>query len=103
MPDGEYMLGRQPVTRCNGGVRLADGTLAGSVLTMDHAFRNLVEVLEMSLAEASRRTSTVAAAYVGAASRGRLEAGCCADLVVMDRDLRIADVYVEGTVVDRAC
>jgi N-acetylglucosamine-6-phosphate deacetylase len=43
MPDGEYMLGRQTVHKCMGGVRLADGTLAGSTLTMDQALRNLVD------------------------------------------------------------
>ena len=42
MPDGEYQLGRHTVTKCLGGVRLADGTLAGSTLTMDQALRNLV-------------------------------------------------------------
>ncbi len=42
MPDGEYMLGRQVVMKCMGGVRLPDGTLAGSTLTMDQALRNLV-------------------------------------------------------------
>ena len=42
MPDGDYRLGRHTVTKCLGGVRLADGTLAGSTLTMDQALRNLV-------------------------------------------------------------
>ncbi|MEP6997544.1 MAG: amidohydrolase family protein, partial [Betaproteobacteria bacterium] len=37
MPDGEYKLGRLRVNKCLGGVRLADGTLAGSTLTMDQA------------------------------------------------------------------
>ncbi len=43
MPDGDYRLGRHRVTKCLGGVRLADGTLAGSTLTMDQALRNLVD------------------------------------------------------------
>jgi N-acetylglucosamine-6-phosphate deacetylase len=55
MPDGDYRLGRQTVHKCLGGVRLADGTLAGSTLTMDQALRNLVG-LGLPLAEASRRT-----------------------------------------------
>ena len=96
MPDGEYRLGRQTVTRCMGGVRLADGTLAGSVLTMDQAFKNLVEVMQLSLAEASLRTATLAADYVGAADRGRLTVGCFADVVVLDRDLNLAAVFTEG-------
>ena len=80
MPDGDYRLGRQQVTRCMGGVRLADGTLAGSVLTMDQAFRNLVNVVGLDLAEASRHTSTIAADYLGLSDRGRLVAGAVADV-----------------------
>jgi hypothetical protein len=51
MPDGDYALGRQVVHKCAGGVRLDDGTLAGSVLTMDQALRNLI-ALGMDVAEA---------------------------------------------------
>ncbi len=102
MPDGEYRLGRQRVTRCMGGVRLADGTLAGSVLTMDQAFKNLVHVLTLSLAEASRRTSTLAADFIGIADRGRLAAGCRADVVVLDRELSLQYVFAEGCAVDLA-
>src|SRR5439155_16789398 len=96
MPDGEYRLGRHKVTKCLGGVRLADGTLAGSTLTMDQALRNLVEVLGLDLAEASRRVSTPPADYIGATDRGRLVAGAWADAAVLDRDLNLLDVYVEG-------
>jgi N-acetylglucosamine-6-phosphate deacetylase len=102
MPDGDYQLGRHRVTRCLGGVRLADGTLAGSTLTMDQALRNLVEVLGLDLAEASRRVSTHAADYVGATDRGRLTPGAWGDAVVLDRDLRLMEVRVEGVAVDLA-
>ena len=95
MPDGAYLLGRQTVHKCLGGVRLADGTLAGSTLTMDQALRNLVG-LGLSLAEASRRVSTNAADYLGIAERGRIAPGCHADLVVLDRQLQITHVFVEG-------
>ncbi|GAB3428875.1 N-acetylglucosamine-6-phosphate deacetylase [Massilia solisilvae] len=101
MPDGEYMLGRQVVHKCMGGVRLADGTLAGSTLTMDQALRNLVSI-GLPLAEASRRVSTNAADYLGETQRGRLAPGCFADLVVLDRDLNIKAVYIEGEVCDLA-
>ena len=100
MPDGEYRLGRQMVTRCMGGVRLADGTLAGSVLTMDQAFRNLVNVMHMSLAEASERTSTLASEFIGVTDRGRLRAGCHADIVVLDQNLNVTQVFTEGRAVD---
>lgn len=96
MPDGEYRLGRQTVSKCMGGVRLADGTLAGSTLTMDQAFRNLVDAIGLGLAEASARTSSVAAEYLGLTERGRLQVGRLADIVVLDRDLRVKSVFVEG-------
>jgi N-acetylglucosamine-6-phosphate deacetylase len=102
MPDGEYRLGRQMVTRCMGGVRLADGTLAGSVLTMDQAFKNLVNVMNLSLAEASCRTSTLASDFIGEPDRGRLVIGAYADVVVLDGELNVTSVFTEGRAVDFA-
>ena len=101
MPDGEYRLGRHTVTKCMGGVRLADGTLAGSTLTMDMALRNLVNELGLDLPEASKRVSTYAADYLGLSDRGRLEAGAWADMVVLDQDLQLTGVYTEGVGIDR--
>jgi N-acetylglucosamine-6-phosphate deacetylase len=95
MPDGRYHLGRQQVQKCLGGVRLADGTLAGSTLTMDQALRNLVD-LGLGLAEASRRTATLAADHLGRADLGRLAPGAWADAVVLDRDLAVREVWIEG-------
>lgn len=100
MPDGDYRLGRQVVTKCLGGVRLADGTLAGSTLTMDEAFRNLVMQVGLGMADASRRVSTYAANYVGALDRGQLQPGSWADMVVLDTDLRLTHVFVEGDSID---
>lgn len=102
MPDGEYKLGRQPVTKCLGGVRLADGTLAGSTLTMDRALRNLVDVVGVPLADAARRVSTHAADFLGLPDRGRLQAGAWADVAVLDRDLRVTEVLVQGGAIDVA-
>jgi N-acetylglucosamine-6-phosphate deacetylase len=101
MPDGQYMLGRQVVHKCMGGVRLADGTLAGSTLTMDQALRNLVSI-GLPLADAARRVSTNAADYLGETRRGRIAPGCFADLVVLDRDLKLKAVYIEGERCDLA-
>ena len=100
MPDGEYRLGRHRVTKCLGGVRLADGTLAGSTLTMDQALRNLVNELGLDLPDASKRVSTHAADYLGVTDRGRLTIGAWGDVVVLDRDLKLLDVYVEGSSID---
>jgi len=100
MPDGEYQLGRHTVTKCHGGVRLPDGTLAGSSLTMDQALRNLVETLGLGLAEASRCLSRNAADHLGLQDRGRLVQGAWADAVVLDSDLAILGVILEGEWLD---
>jgi N-acetylglucosamine-6-phosphate deacetylase len=95
MPDGEYRLGSQHVTKCLGGVRLADGTLAGSTLTMDQALRNLVS-LGLPMADVSNRLSRYAADYLGIEDRGRIARGAWADIVVFDRELALSATYVEG-------
>jgi len=95
MPDGDYRLGSHTVHKCANGVRLADGTLAGSALTMDQALRNLVS-LGLALEEASRRLSQYPAEYARLTDRGRLAVGAWADIVVLDRDLRVTAVFGEG-------
>ncbi|WP_181259283.1 N-acetylglucosamine-6-phosphate deacetylase [Pseudoduganella armeniaca] len=95
MPDGEYALGSQRVYKCLGCVRLATGSLAGSVLTMDQALRNLVG-MGLDLADASHRLSLYPADYLGETERGRLAPGAWADIVVLDQDLQPVAVYVEG-------
>ena len=73
-------------TKCLGGVRLADGTLAGSTLTMDQALRNLVAI-GATIHDASNRLSANPARFLGITDRGRLAQNCWADLVVFNRDL----------------
>jgi N-acetylglucosamine-6-phosphate deacetylase len=95
MADGEYLLGRHRVIKQGDTVRLADGTLAGSLLTMDRALRNFV-ALGLDLRAAAERLSTVPAAYLGLEDCGRIVPGARADLVVLDDEMRLCAVYVEG-------
>jgi N-acetylglucosamine-6-phosphate deacetylase len=95
MPDGDYRLGAHAVAKTRGAVRLLDGTLAGSALTMDEALRNLV-ALGLSLDDASHRLSRYPAEHLGLSDRGRLQPGGWADLVVLDRALGIIEVVGEG-------
>jgi N-acetylglucosamine-6-phosphate deacetylase len=101
MPDGCYHLGSHTVTKCLGGVRLADGTLAGSVLTMDQAFRNLVSI-GLEPGDAARRVSTNPADYIGERQRGRLQRGAHADIVVMSPDLQLTHTFIEGESLEHA-
>lgn len=96
MPDGDYRLGTQSVHKCRNGVRLADGGLAGSCLTMDQAFRNLL-TLGLSVGEASDRLSAGPADYLGEAERGRVAVGAWADLVVMDDSFQLTRTVCAGT------
>ncbi|HWL84310.1 MAG TPA: amidohydrolase family protein, partial [Polyangiaceae bacterium] len=96
MPDGEYKLGSNTVTKCLGAVRLADGTIAGSALTMDQALRNLVSAVGLSLEDASRRLSYYPAEYLNLEDRGRLARDAWADMVVLDRNLKVVTVFGEG-------
>ena len=95
MPDGTYRLGSQSICRCMGAVRLANGSLAGSVLTMDQAFRNLA-TLGVDLLDAVRRVATFPADYLGETGRGRLAPGAWSDIVVLDDALAVQSVHVEG-------
>ncbi len=95
MGDGEYRFGTQTVFKCGNGVRLADGTLAGSSLTMLQAFRNLVAI-GLSVEEASRRTARLPADYLGLDDRGRIAPGAVADLVVLDNDLNPVAIMLRG-------
>lgn len=93
--DGESELGGQRVAVANGCARLADGTLAGSLLTLDQAFKNALG-LGLELGQVSQHLSAVPARYMGLRDRGTLEPGLRADLIVLDDDLNIQSVYVAG-------
>ena len=101
MPDGEYRLGAHVARKARGAMRLPDGTLAGSALTMDAALRNLVSI-GLPLAEASRWLSERPARWIGQDDCGRIEPGRRADLATLDAGLGIAAVHVAGRPVEAA-
>ncbi|WP_106179010.1 N-acetylglucosamine-6-phosphate deacetylase [Prauserella shujinwangii] len=96
--DGTYRLGRLAVDVRDGVATLADnGALAGSTLTMDTAFRNLVRGAGLDIGEAVRATSGRPAELLGLADEvGALRTGLRADLVVLDDDLRPTGVLRRG-------
>ena len=100
MADGEYRLGTQAVFKRAGAVRLADGTLAGSVLTMAAALRWLLSI-GLDMADASSRLSAIPAAYLSEATRGRIVPGAAADLVVVDGAGGLLGVVAEGRAIER--
>ena len=75
---------------------LEDGTLAGSTLTMDRAFRNIVHDVGASLVDAAMLCSTSPARALGLSGFGVLAQGCAADLVVLDRAFRVVRTFIAG-------
>ena len=85
MPDGEYSLGGSPVTVQSGTASFSDGTLAGSVLTMNQAFHNIRRFAGTIPSDAAAMTSLNAARLIGIdVWTGRLEVDFRADLAVID-------------------
>jgi N-acetylglucosamine-6-phosphate deacetylase len=95
MDDGIYALGGTEVTAEGGVVRRADGTLAGSALTMIDAVRNL-HALGVELDEALTAASTVPARIAGREDLGRLTVGAPADVVILDDRLEVQRTLVAG-------
>jgi N-acetylglucosamine-6-phosphate deacetylase len=97
--DGMYRLGNLEVRVTDGVATLPDsGSLAGSTLTMDAAFRNLVHGAGLDVADAVAATATRPAQLLGIdAETGSLRPGLLADVVVLDEDLRVAGVLRHGS------
>lgn len=75
---------------------LDDGTLAGSILTMDGAFRMLVRQAGMSVVDAARLCATSPAAQLALPKRGRIEIGAAADLAVLDEAFLVTQTFIDG-------
>jgi N-acetylglucosamine-6-phosphate deacetylase len=99
MGPGEHQLGRARVTVADDGVRLADGTLAGSNLSMDAAVRNLIAFTGCPREVAIAAASSAPAQLLGDDRRGALEPGRRADVVLLTQSLEVAATIVAGEVV----
>lgn len=96
MPDGEYRLGGFAVHVANGRA-MADGVLAGSVLTLDRALRNFIQFSGATVEEGLRLLTANPAAMTGLASHtGSLAAGMRADLAAVDQDGNLVAAMIGG-------
>jgi N-acetylglucosamine-6-phosphate deacetylase len=99
--DGLYALGRSTVRVRDGRAELVDGSsLAGSTLTMDTAFRRVVQCQGLPVGAAARATATTPAAVLGLDDVGRIAPGRLANLVVLEEDLTVRAVLYRGSWVD---
>jgi N-acetylglucosamine-6-phosphate deacetylase len=97
LPDGKSSLGGLEVTVCNGEARLSsNGALAGSTLQFNHALRNVYELTGLPLSELVCTTSLNQAESLGLEKLGRIEPGFIADMVVLDKDFNVKDIFING-------
>jgi len=96
--DGSYELGGLAVRVTDGVARLVEGgAIAGSTLTQDAAVRHVVSA-GVPLADALRAASEIPALAIGRADLGRLDVGSVADAVLLDADLSVQRVWIDGHV-----
>ena len=91
-------LGGHRITAHADVARLDDGTIAGSVLTMDRAFRMLVHTMGVPVVDAVMVCSTTPARELGLDQQGAIEVGALADLTVLDEHLQVVMTLVGGHV-----
>ena len=95
LPDGQYSLGGQPVTVRSREARLADGTLAGSVLTMPQALTNLIHLFGIPPFDAVRMCTRTPAESIGEHVLGRIAPGSPAPLTRWSADWQLINVIGE--------
>ena len=99
MPDGESELGGQTVYVKEGTARLADGTIAGSVLSYIRAFQNIIRFTGVGIEEAVRMTSVNQAREFGMTQKGGITVGKDADFVLLDPECNLKGTVSLGTLV----
>ncbi len=103
MPDGSYRLGDREVRLESGEVRLADGTLAGSALTLDRALRNVIQFANLSLEEALTLVTANPAQVLGLDGElGTLTVGARADLVLLNPNLTVSGAVRGGVLASQS-
>jgi len=97
MKCGTYDLGGQEVKVRNGKALLDDGTLAGSLLQLNHAVKNMMDITDISLVEAIKSVTQVPATMLDL-NKGQLSNGYDADIVIFDDKLNIITTIVNGEI-----
>jgi N-acetylglucosamine-6-phosphate deacetylase len=93
---GTYELNGQKILVDENLAKLPDGTLAGSILTLDQAVRNVVRLAGASVPHALHMASEVPAQVLGLKTKGRLIVGADADLVLFDESLTVRATFIAG-------
>ena len=97
MPDGEYDLGGQPIFLKGIECRLADGTIAGSVLKLNNAVKNVLAHTDLPVNVVFKMASLNPATAIGQGDRiGSLEEGKDADIIIVDQDINVQRTIKKG-------
>lgn len=99
MSPGRYHLGDFEVVVDATSARLSDGRLAGSILSLDTALRNLITFTGCSINEAIATVTCTPARLLNLSERGQIAPGFSADLVLLTSDLQVAKTIVAGEIV----
>ncbi|MBR2311838.1 MAG: N-acetylglucosamine-6-phosphate deacetylase [Clostridia bacterium] len=103
MPDGEYDLGGQPIFLKGIECRLADGTIAGSVLKLNAAVKNVLNHTALPVHEVFNMASLNPATAIGCADRiGSLEVGKDADIIIADENITVLRTIKKGKTIYEA-
>jgi N-acetylglucosamine-6-phosphate deacetylase len=100
LEDGVYDLALGRIRVSDGKALREDGTIAGSAITLDACIKNLASI-GFPLPDIFRAAALNPAELLGLESKGSLEVGNDADMILMDRDLNIERVFIKGEEVDR--
>jgi N-acetylglucosamine-6-phosphate deacetylase len=99
LKDGKYRLGSQAVIKAKDSIRLLDGTLAASLLTMNQAFKNMFEISKRNLSDVVLMASTNQAKLLGLNDRGMIKKDLRADLVILNDKLEVEMTVLNGKIV----
>ncbi|ALS79672.1 N-acetylglucosamine-6-phosphate deacetylase [Planococcus sp. ANT_H30] len=98
LPPGVYDLGGQDVQVTDKDARLADGTLAGSILTMEKAVQNVQSLTGCSLNELVAMTSANAAKDLKLSNKGKIQVDLDADIAILDNSFTVQMTICKGTI-----
>ena len=94
--DGEYIFAKNNIKKENDSVKIkSDGTLAGSIVTMDQTFKNLIS-MDFSLEEAVALTSYNASKYLNLNNVGIIQKNYLSNFLILDKELNNKEVYLRG-------
>ena len=96
MNDGEYIFAKNNIKKENHSVKIkSDGTLAGSIVTMDQTFKNLIS-MNFTLEEAVALTSYNASKYLNLDNVGIIQKNFLSNFLILDKEFNLKEVYLRG-------